>query len=260
MFDEESNHAVFVLPLDASQANSKTAKLVRTSLINAGVSFTILFEDELTNENLIYKKLVHYTHNNKSTRIHARECDIRQISNEDKRLLLNTHHVQGNDNAALSYGAFWNDIIVAVMTFSKPRVALGQKGLNSSTSTKWELSRFVTNTDYRIPGIASKLLKHFERNNTWTEIYSYADKRWSTGNMYIQLNFTLVADNPPDYFYVINGARKHRWNYRKDILKHKLANYNPLLTEYQNMVNHGYYRVWDCGTLKFTKINNIVTP
>jgi hypothetical protein len=76
--------------------------------------------------------------------------------------------------------------------------------------------------------------------------------------MYHQLGFALIADNKPDYQYVINGVRKHRWNYRKDILKNTLQNYDPNLTEYQNMENHGYYRIWDCGTLKFSIKNNML--
>lgn len=73
--------------------------------------------------------------------------------------------------------------------------------------------------------------------------------------MYIQLGFELVANNPPAYFYVVDGVRKHRWNYRKDALKTKLPRYDSSLTEHQNMKNHGYYRVWDCGTLKFSMVN-----
>lgn len=73
--------------------------------------------------------------------------------------------------------------------------------------------------------------------------------------MYYQLGFTLTADNPPDYFYVVDGVRKHRWNFRKDVIKYTLPNYDPNITEYQNMENHGYWRVWDCGTLKFTMFN-----
>jgi hypothetical protein len=139
------------------------------------------------------------------------------------------------------------------MTFSAPRVALGQK--NKSSTDKqgvWELSRFCTDVKYRIPGIASKLLTHFKRTQPdWWQIYSFADKRWSVGNMYTILGFKLTTDNPPSYFYVVDGVRKHRWNYRKDNLKKILPQYDPKLTEYANMEMHGFWRVWDCGTLKF---------
>lgn len=212
----------------------------------------ILFSDELEQDaTLVGKKLAHYAHANSALKINGRDCVIRVPTKDEKRALLNANHVQGNDNAQISYAAYYKDKIVAIMTFTAPRVALGQKGTDVDRTGMWELSRFCTDTMYRIPGIASKLLTHFKRNHQWVEIYSYADKRWSIGNMYTTLGFTQIADNIPDYFYVVAGSRKHRWNYRKDILKTKLEHYDPTLTEYKNMMNHGYYRIWDCGTLKF---------
>lgn len=215
----------------------------------------ILFSDEIiTNSNLVLNKLNHYAQENKITqRVHARTCEIKQCSKEEKRQFLEKNHIQGNDNSQVAYGAYYNDKLVAIMTFSSPRTGIGIH--KNKSGGEWELVRFCTDINCRIPGIASKLLKHFQCNHVWTEIYSYADKRWSAGNLYYKLGFQLVADNPPDYFYVINGQRKHRWNYRKDILKNTLPNYNPHLTEYQNMINHGYWRVWDCGTLKFAIYN-----
>jgi hypothetical protein len=254
VYDQATNRAIVVIPTDRSYANQKSALATQRSLAAAGVSFIILFEDEMKNTSLLQAKLLHYTNRGIHTRIHARQCIVRLCSKEEKKQLLDTNHIQGNDNAPVAYGAYFNDKLVAVMTFSPPRIALGQKG-NKDRSGQWELSRFCTDVTHRIPGIASKLLTTFKRNHSWTEIYSYADKRWSVGNMYHQLGFTLIADNPPDYFYVIEGTRKHRWNYRKDLLKTKLDKYDPTLTEYQNMENHGFWRVWDCGTLKFSISN-----
>jgi hypothetical protein len=73
--------------------------------------------------------------------------------------------------------------------------------------------------------------------------------------MYTQMGFDTVADNPPSYFYVVDGKRKHRWKYRKDVLKLNLPNFDESLTKYQNMETNGYWRVWDCGTLKFSMKN-----
>lgn len=254
-YDAESNRAIVVLPIDKSHANMKNGMAAYKALTAAKIQFIILFEDEMMNTTLLTAKLHHYTQVNDSIRIHARQCEIKPCTKEEKRILLNNNHVQGNDNAQVYYGAYYDNHLISVMTFTQPRVALGAKGLPKEGV--WELSRFCTNINYRIPGIASRLLRHFQKNHKWSEIYSYADKRWSVGNMYEKLGFTLTRDNPPDYFYVIDGVRKHRWNYRKDLLKTSLPNYDASLTEYQNMVNHGYYRVWDCGTLKYTIINEL---
>jgi hypothetical protein len=214
-----------------------------------------IFEDEWEkNKTLVISKLKHYTNQNNITTIYARKCIIKPVDTKEKSTFLNQFHLQGNDNSQIAYGAFYANELVGVMTFSQPRMGIGvHKNKQENT---FELVRFATNTNYRIPGIASKLLTHFKKNHKWNEIYSYADRRWSIGSLYYTLGFELIKTNPPDYFYIIDGKRKHRWNYRKDILKKTLQNYDANLTEYQNMQNHGYYRVWDCGTLKFSIKNS----
>ena len=244
-----------LIPINVPYNRSYYLNQLNQSIEN-GKQTIFVFEDEWrNNKQLIKAKLRHYDSVSEVSKVHARQCIIKECTNDEKSQLLNDNHVQGNDYAQLSYGAYYNNQLIAVMTFTSPRVALGQKDKTKSNEGRWELSRFCTDVNYRIPGIASKLLKHFQRNNYWREIYSYADKRWSIGNMYHQLGFELVANNPPSYWYVIDGVRKHRWNYRKDMLKNKLPNYDSNLTEHQNMINHGYWRVWDCGTLKFAMYN-----
>ena len=115
----------------------------------------------------------------------------------------------------------------------------------------YELSRFASRNDMNVIGIASKLLKHFQREYQPKRIFSFADRRWSIGNLYTSIGFRLDRINNPDYFYIINGERKHRWQFRKDILKKKLSSFDPSLTEYENMLVAGYDRVWGAGTLKY---------
>lgn len=249
-----SNRAVVIIPTDKTHANLKIAYTAMQALQTVGVSFLLVFEDEMENIQLIKSKISHYIGVGATTRIHARQCTISKCDPLEKKQILDDNHIQGNDAASIMYGAYYGDKMVAVMTFSKPRIALGQK--KKVEGDVWELSRFCVDVRCRIPGIASKLLSHFKRNNRWDTIYSYADKRWSVGDMYHKLGFLMVADNPPDYFYVINGKRKHRWNYRKDIIKNTLPSYDPTKTEYENMKDHGYWRVWGCGTLKF-ELNNV---
>ncbi len=252
-YEKQFNRAIVVIPIDQSQSRLKSAEVARKALTDANIDFIILFEDELNNSELIRSKLKHYIHVTDVERIHARKCIIKQCNSKEKNQLLRVNHVQGEDHASIAYGAYFQEKLVAVMTFSPPRIAAGSNG-NRKPAGVWELSRFCTDVNYRIPGIASKLLKHFQNNHDWNEIYSFADKRWSVGNMYYQLGFSLVGDNKPSYFYIVDGKRKHRWGYRKDMIRDKLENFDPKLTELENMENHGYWSIWDCGTLKFSLV------
>lgn len=253
LYNKHTNTAILIIPISRTYANQKIGIKTLRKWTAAGVTCFIIFEDELrTNIDMVVTKLIHYTNQTDKQRIHARQCSIRVITASQKSSFLNHHHIQGNDNSTLCYGAFRGDELVAVMSFSQPNVASGYKTHQVAT---WELSRFATHSDYRIPGVASKLLTWFKRNNKWHRIISYADRRWSMGNMYGVLGFTLEATNPPSYSYVVNDQRRHRWNYRKDILKTTLTNYDANLTEYQNMEKAGMWRVWDCGTVRYSIYN-----
>lgn len=210
-----------------------------------------VYEDEwFFSPHLVISKIRHITNTSSLSMIHARKCIITTIDTKTKAAFLNTNHIQGSDNSQIHLGAFHNETLVAVMTFCQPRIALGNN--KQPTEGVYELSRFATDISVRIPGIASKLLTHFEKNYKWNTIYSFADRRWSDGVVYNKLNFTLESTNPPSYWYIIGGKRKHRWNYRKDQLKHR-DKFSESLTEYENMLNFGIDRVWDCGTLKFVR-------
>jgi hypothetical protein len=143
---------------------------------------------------------------------------------------------------------------VGVMTFSKPRIALGQR---SKRSNVYELSRFSTDHQYKIYGLASKFLKYFNENYEWEEIYSYSDRRWSQGNLYESIGFTFDSCTPPSYWYIVDKGLQHRYNWRKNLLDKKLTNFDPNLTEWENMRLNGFDRIWDCGNKKYVLKNNV---
>lgn len=207
------------------------------------------YSDELNDKpDLILHKIKHINNENIGNKIYARQCIIKECSTTEKSLFLEETHIQGNDKSQINYGAYYNDELVAVMTFCKPRVFMNRNPKDGEI----ELSRFSTKKEYRIVGIASKLLSHFKKNNEYNQIISYSDRRWSEGNLYYKLGFKLSNTSRPGYFYIVNNERIYRWNFRKDLIAKKFPeSFDPNLTEYQNMLKLGIDRVWDCGTLKF---------
>lgn len=252
-YHKESNTAFVLLSLDKSQGNVRSADKILKHFNDLGIRCILIFEDELAKVELIISKVRHITKQSIVERIHARKCIIKECTKKEKRDLLDRCHTQGNDAAQINIGAYYNGELVATMTFAEPRTMMGRKIKHEG---HYELSRFCVDTKYRIPGISSKLLNYFKTHYDWTEIYSYADKRWSAGNVYDQLGFNLTADNPPAYFYVENGKRMHRWAFRKDALREKFDDYDNSKTELQMMQEHGYWRIYDCGTLRYTLMNN----
>ena len=184
-------------------------------------------------------------------KIYARNCEIKEIANDLKNKFLNHYHIQGEDKSSVKLGAFYKNRLVAVMTFGKLRKALGQ----IHDEDCYELVRFATISNFTVMGIFGKLIKHFENNYNPKKIITYADRRWSNGNLYEKNGFTLDHVSEPNYWYFKEREfqRFHRFNFRKDVLKDKLPIFDENLTEVQNMFANGYNRIWDCGNLVFVK-------
>ena len=129
------------------------------------------------------------------------------------------------------------------MSFGSFRKNLGREKIDGG----FELLRFANAKNISVIGGASKLFNHFVKTISPVEIISYADRRWSMGNLYEQLNFTLSHCSEPNYFYVIGNERKNRFGFRKDILISKFG-CSPDDTEHNFCKNKGWYRIYDCGT------------
>lgn len=219
------------------------------SLNDIGYRCIHIFEDEwIYKQNIVKKKLSHILNKNTNTKIYARKCECKKISYSEKKEFLNNNHIQGNDVSSYYVGAYYDGILVSIMTFSKPRVTLGYK---QNTYTFVELSRFCTDINYNVIGIASKLLKYAINTFDFKEIISYADRRYTdpTQNVYTTLGFTKISETVPNYYWVKNTQRHYRYNFRKDVLVKE--GFDPNKTEVEIMHERGYYRIWDCGNFKY---------
>ncbi|HPM74267.1 MAG TPA: hypothetical protein PLA71_00930 [Saccharofermentans sp.] len=212
-----------------------------------GIRLIHIFEDEwIYKEKIVYsrlKNILGLIHR----KIHARKCEIREISNKISSDFVDKYHIQGSNNSKVRLGAYYKNRLVAVMTFSKSRF---------SKKYEWELIRFCTISNFKIVGVASKMLTYFERVYHPTSIVSFADRRWSsTEAFYEKLGFKLSHVSLPNYWFVNRKdytRRISRMQYQKHIIA-KLEGFDPKLTEWENMQIFGFDRIWDCGNLVYSK-------
>ena len=216
-----------------------------------GVQLLHIFENEWvdTIKRDIWKSVI----KNKlgiSDKIYARNTKVKEISNSEAVSFCDINHLQGGCSSKIQSGLFdKNNSLVAVMTFSKPRY---------NKEYDWELVRYCCKKGFVVIGGASKLLKAF-RNKYKGSIISYANLRWSNGNLYEKLGFNLLGVTSPNYFYfkVKHGILPKdfilhsRIKFQKHKLKDILANFDENMSEKENMFMNGYRLIYDCGNLVY---------
>lgn len=199
-----------------------------------------IFEDEWVNKQRIVKSVLNSKigHNK---RIYARNCYIVEMCSQEFNEFCDSNHLQGHINTKVRLGLKYDNKNVCVIGFNK-------KG------KVYECTRFCNVIDYNIIGGASKLLKYFIGKYNPKNIVTFADRRYSNGQLYKALGFTLIGKSDPGYFYVKNGNRYPRTKFQKCRLSKLLSNYNQNYSEALNMFNNGFRRIWDAGHLKFEYI------
>ena len=214
-----------------------------------GIQLIHIFEDEwLYKQDIVKSRLMNLLGLTQN-RIYGRKTEIKEVSPNDSRYFLVNNHIQGNVNSKIKLGLYYDNELVALMTFGSLRKSMGSTSIDGS----YELLRFCNKLNTNIIGGADKLLKHFIKIYNPIELISYADRRWSQGDLYNKLGFTFVHDSKPNYFYVINNKRENRFKYRKSELV-KIG-YDSNLSERQIMLDRGINRIYDCGNKKYIVTN-----
>ena len=168
-----------------------------------------IFENEWRDKKEIWKSVL-LNALGKSKRIYARKCIIKEIPSKEAKEFLNANHLQGSCNSKINLGLYSGNTLVSLMTFGKPRY---------NKQYDYELLRFCNALNTSVIGGAGKLLSYFVKTYNPKSILSYANLRWSTGNLYEKLGFTLKGTSSPNYFYFNEDLILHS---RIESQKHKL--------------------------------------
>jgi len=212
-----------------------------------GIQLIHIYEDDWLYKQEIVKSMILNKLSKNSNKIYARKTEIKEITdNKLIRRFLDANHIQGFVGSKVKIGLFYDNELISLMTFGNRRVAMGKKETNED---EYELLRFCNKINTNVIGGASKLFKYFVKNYNPNEITTYADRSHSQGNLYEILGFESQGKTSPNYYYVINGIKQYRFNYRKDILIKQGFDSNK--TEHEIMLERKNYRIYDSGNLKF---------
>ena len=198
---------------------------------------------QITSEQWKYKqeivKDIILRHLKKQQQIYARKCIVKEVDIKLAKDFINKNHIQGYSKSSVKIGLFYNDELVQIMTFGKPRM---------NKKYEYELIRLCSKMGFSVLGGASRIFKYFLNNYNPKSIISYCDISLFTGNIYSKLGFTYSHTSLPNYRYTKNYQTTYpRQMFQKNKLSSVLEIFDEDLSEWDNMFINGWNRYFDCG-------------
>lgn len=207
-----------------------------------GIRLVTIFEDEwIHNRDVVVSKIQHLLKCGTRDRVFARQCSLIHVPSDRSKEFLNDNHIQGNGPGSISVGLEYDGELVAVAKY------------RDDGNGDYLLNRFATSKT--VVGGFTKLERFFDKEYNPSTVTTFADLRWSEGDLYEQSGYTLVSKLRPDYAYIDkdNFTRIHKFNFRHSRLKDKLTDYDPNLSESENCANNGWHKIYNCGLLKYIR-------
>jgi hypothetical protein len=201
-----------------------------------------IFEDEwVKSSEVIKRKILHLCGQTPPIKIGARLLVISEATKTDLEDFVNTNHLQGMPRGASHYLKItYKNKMVAAVT------------LKRVSGVTVEMTRFCSDQSGTFPGLMSKIVAYVGRNYEYSELITFADLRYSTGDVFRKCGFTEVDKLAPDYFYVIGESRAHKMNLEKASIDRSF-DIDPIgETELQKAAETGLKRIWDCGRIKYS--------
>lgn len=219
--------------------NDKNYHLTKSKLAEAnGIRLIHIYEYEWQDINIRSKleSLLRIASNNVCNKIYARNCDVREISNREAKKFNDAHHLQNHRNAQVTYGLFYNDELVQLMSFSRTKY-----NRNLKTDNSWEIIRGCPGSNNIVIGGVSKLFKHFIKMYNPNSIFSYCDFNKFDGKGYEAIGMKFIGYTGPDKKWIIHG---------------KVINRKP--HRYHELKNQAEAVIWGAGSKKYIWINPLL--
>lgn len=183
--------------------------------------------------------------NTDKTIVYGRKCQIKIVNVDEEKYFLNMYHLQGYTKSSICLGLYFNDELLEIMSFTKPRF---------TKKYEYELVRLCTKYNYSIIGGTEKLFNYFIKNYDPISIISYCDYSKFSGNIYQKIGMDFNKLSNPTIIYC---------NYDMNVINESILNKygidNLLGTHYglhtnnkELIIKEGYLPIPNCGNLIYT--------
>ena len=150
----------------------------------------------------IINSLLNITFKKQTEKIYARQCSIRLIENKEAKPFNDMNHLQGHRNAEVTYGLFYKNNLVQLMSFSRTKYNRNLKNEND-----WEIIRGCPGSNNIVIGGVSKLFKHFIKEHNPDKIFSYCDFNKFDGKSYESIGMKFIGYTGPDMLWLLRDGK-----------------------------------------------------
>jgi len=216
--------------------NYHQMKINRCNKIN--IQLIHIYEDDWIYRQDIIKSMILNKLGKSKNRIYARKTKIKTINKQISDIFYEKNHIQGKTTYSINIGLFYDNELISLMSFKKNK-------------DNYELVRFANKLNTNVIGGASKLLKYFIKIYNPEKIISFSNNDYSDGKLYEKLNFKIESKLNPDYSYIMDSQRKHKFSFRKNNLQ-KMGFNIKNKTEHEICLENKIYRIYDSGKIKWS--------
>lgn len=208
-----------------------------------GIQLIQVWEDQWRDKRgIVESMLAHKLGASNVRRIAARKTEVIKVSTDVAQRFLEEHHIQGFVSGS-HYLALrprgTEDDIVALMVLRKQGADM-------------LLARYATSV--HVLGGQSKLVKHAERSLKYENLVTFADLEVSDGSLYETTGFVQDSFIEPDYRYLYDGERRHKFGFRlKRFREDPDLLFEEGLSERELAELNGIERIWDTGKIRYVK-------
>lgn len=230
-------------------------KSFETSL-SVGYRLITIFECDWVSKKEACKRIILESLKKPNKRIYARDLEVQRVTSSESEKFFSENHFDGFGKGASIHYALRDKsgIYISMMSFG----GLRGQNLNHIDKTCFELYRFATLFDVQVVGGASKLISAFIKENKPSQILSYSDNDFFSGNMYKALGFEkLDCGRVLDYVWFDGNFTIKRYS----TMPKKLEKLYPHLcaeacnagvsVEDYVMEKRGFCKIYRCGNSRW---------
>ena len=181
-------------------------------------------------------------------RVFARKCEVRKVDIKEEKEFLERYHLQGYRKSEICLGLYYNNELVQLMSFCKPRY---------TEKFSWELLRLCTKYGYIVVGGSRKLLHKFASTHNGESLVSYCDLSKFRGDVYESLGFHLESSPRPQAMWYNTETGLHFSQsslVRLGADKLIGTNFGRGTDNEEIAFTSGYRKIFNCGTAVYSMI------